>query len=593
MSLAPIMRLRTRLSRRTELAATACAAALSLLATPAGAQSALDQRFSEGFSMLRFDPAPAGDRFFAVNDASASDAPQIVRAMLLGHYTLRPTLVRVDADTGERREIVASQLYTHLNLSLVPLPWLLVNLDAPLAAVQTGEGPAAPDSPVFGDLRLGARARVVGSEHAPFSFAPGVDAWLPTGSEDNLTGDGSVRVMPKLIVSGRASAFIYAVNGGFLLREYLDTGSLEVGNSLSFGAAAGVLLFDDVLQVGGELHGSGFLASERGDNFSQSTSPLEALFGAKVRASDWSFGAGIGPSLSDAPGTAPRVVFGISYAPVTPYPKSGPAEPTEAPLVSPKDGDGDGVPDDTDACPEQAGQASAVGSLNGCPAPAPTSADQDGDGVPDTNDACPADRGVDSPDPALRGCPPVDRDHDGVSDSSDACPDKSGARSADASRNGCPEGPLDTDEDGLADDKDACRREAASQTGGANGCPGEGPAEATFAGFRPGQGGAATVFVQLTDAVKIEVSEGQGEVTYLMKGAQVLIRNNRNPLIASEFDSAVTRAALLRDKDGVKLVLRLKAQVKLSHRLMRVGKGAVLEVDVPPPPPASAAPGAQ
>jgi hypothetical protein len=37
---------------------------------------------------------------------------------------------------------------------------------------------------------------VVGSEHAPFSFAPAVDVWFPTGSEDNLTGDGSFRAQP-------------------------------------------------------------------------------------------------------------------------------------------------------------------------------------------------------------------------------------------------------------------------------------------------------------------------------------------------------------------------------------------------------------
>jgi len=556
--------------RRTVLG---CASAIALLsvAWPAAAQSALDQSFSEGFSLLRFDPAPAGDRFFAVSDASASDAEEMFRAMLLGHYTLKPTLVRVDADTGERREIVSSQLYGHLDLSMVPASWLLLNVDVPVALVQSGEGPAAPDSPAFGDVRLTARARVVGSEHAPFSFAPAVDLWVPTGSEDNLTGDGSVRVQPKLVASGRAGAFIYAVNAGFLVREYLDTGSLEVGNSLTFGAGAGVLLLDDVLQVGGELHGGGFLASERDDNFASSTSPLEALFGVKLRASDMVFGGGIGPGLSDAPGSAPRVVLSIAYAPATPYQapsaepapeqpptEAAPTEPGEAPLAQPADADGDGVPDSSDNCPNEAGQQNAVPSLNGCPAPVETSKS--------------------------------DRDGDGIADESDACPDQSGASSADSSRNGCPEGPLDTDGDGIPDDKDTCPREAASQAdGGAkNGCPGDGPAEATYAGFRPAPNGGATVFVQLTDAVKIEPSAGKAEVSYLMKGTKVGIRNNRNPLLAAEFGSAVSRAQLVPEKDGVRLVLNLKADVKTTHRLVRLGKGAVLEVSVPPLPAAPA-----
>lgn len=541
--------------------------------------------------MLRLEPAPAGDRFFVVNDASASDAPELVRAMLLGHYTLKPTLVRVDADTGERREIVSSQLYTHLDLSVVPLRWLLLNVDVPVAVAQDGEGPAAPDSPAFGDLRLGARARVVGGEHAPFSFAPAFDVWLPTGSEDDLTGDGSVRFQPKLTASGRAGAFIYAVNGGFLLREYLDTGSLEVGSSLTFGAAAGLLLLDDKLQLGGELHGAGFLASERGDDFASSTSPLEALFGVKVRASDMVFGAGIGPGLSDAPGTAPRVALSIAYAPATQYTPPEDEQPLEA-APARGDGDGDGVSDDVDACPNQGGVQNAVPSLNGCPAPSETAPDQDGDGVPDDRDACPADQGPDSADPAQRGCPVSDRDGDGVADGSDACPDKAGARSGDASRHGCPEGPLDGDEDGMADSQDACPREAASLTEGAptNGCPGEGPAEATFAGFRPAPNGAATVFVQLTDSVKVEAAEGPNEVSYLMKGARVVIRNNRNPLLASEFDSSVSRAQLRPEKDGVRLVLSLKAPVKPTYRVVRQGKGAVLEVEVPAPPNAPASP---
>ncbi len=570
--------------RLAKVVSSALALAMAFGAESAQAQSALDQSFVEGFSLLRFEPAPAGDRFFVVNDASASDVPEIVRAMVLGHYTLKPTLVRVDADTGERREIVSSQLYTHLDLSLVPVKFLLFNVDAPIAVVQNGEGPAAPDSPAFGDIRVGARARVVGAEHAPFSFAPGVDVWLPTGSEDNLTGDGSFRVQPKLIASGRAGSFIYAVNGGFLLREYLDTGSLEVGNSLTYGVAAGVLLVDDKLQLGGELHGAGFVASKRDDNFASSNSPLEALFGLKFRAGDMQLGAGIGPGLADAPGTAPRVVASIAYAPATQY--VPPSEQEQPFKPTPSDRDGDGIPDDQDACPDQAGVANAVGSLNGCPAVA--TKDGDNDGIADDQDACPAQAGVASDDPSHNGCPAAvaDRDGDGIPDANDACPDQKGAQSADNTRNGCPEGPLDTDEDGISDDKDACPREAASRAPGAptNGCPGPGPAEATFAGFQPAENGGATVFVQLTDSVKVEVVQGKGEVTYVMKGATVVVRNNKNPLVATEFDSSVARVQLVPEKDAVRLVVRLKADVKPTHRVVRQGRGAVLEVQVPPAP---------
>ncbi|HEV8244887.1 MAG TPA: thrombospondin type 3 repeat-containing protein [Polyangiaceae bacterium] len=178
-----------------------------------------------------------------------------------------------------------------------------------------------------------------------------------------------------------------------------------------------------------------------------------------------------------------------------------------------------------------------------------------------------------------------DRDGDGVADQSDACPERKGVMSADKARNGCPEGPLDADEDGIADDKDGCPREAASRAAGSpsNGCPGKGPAEAIFTGFTPHENGAATVFVQLSDSVKVDVVEGKGAFSYVMKGASVLRRNNKNPLVVSEFDSNVRRAQLVAEKGAVRLVVEFKESAKPSFRMARQGKAAVLEVEVPPP----------
>ena len=66
----------------------------------------------------------------------------------------------------------------------------------------------------------------------------------------------------------------------------------------------------------------------------------------------------------------------------------------------PPDRDGDGIPDASDACPDQA----APGTPNGCPPPPP---DRDGDGIPDAVDRCPDQAAPGTPD----GCPPsiVDR----------------------------------------------------------------------------------------------------------------------------------------------------------------------------------------
>jgi hypothetical protein len=114
------------------------------------------------------------------------------------------------------------------------------------------------------------------------------------------------------------------------------------------------------------------------------------------------------------------------------------------------DRDGDGVADEDDSCPDEAG----MGTAAGC-------SDADGDGVADAEDACPAEVGT----AEGGGCPLAtegDGDGDGVLDESDACPDEPGLQVAD----GCP----DADGDGVADNDDACPSEAGVRE--QDGCPG-------------------------------------------------------------------------------------------------------------------------
>lgn len=114
----------------------------------------------------------------------------------------------------------------------------------------------------------------------------------------------------------------------------------------------------------------------------------------------------------------------------------------------PEDSDGDGVFDHLDKCPDVPGTA----EMNGCDN---MDADRDQDGTPDVQDNCP-----DTAGPAeLKGCP--DTDGDGVTDDVDACRDLAG----EASLNGCP----DTDGDQIADQEDDCPKEAGLAD--FNGCP--------------------------------------------------------------------------------------------------------------------------
>ena len=80
--------------------------------------------------------------------------------------------------------------------------------------------------------------------------------------------------------------------------------------------------------------------------------------------------------------------------------------------LSKLDSDGDGIIDELDLCPQDAG----IESLQGCP-------DIDGDGIADYLDKCPEVPGL----PSMNGCP--DTDSDGVSDNDDECPNLVGTRS--------------------------------------------------------------------------------------------------------------------------------------------------------------------
>jgi outer membrane protein OmpA-like peptidoglycan-associated protein len=105
-----------------------------------------------------------------------------------------------------------------------------------------------------------------------------------------------------------------------------------------------------------------------------------------------------------------------------------------------KDVDGDGVPDESDACPQTPG----LPGLSGCP-------DRDGDGLADGDDACPTAAGP----AALQGCPDIDGD--GIPDGKDTCPNEPEDFDGIEDQDGCPERE-DTDADGILDVEDDCPR---------------------------------------------------------------------------------------------------------------------------------------
>ena len=440
--------------RTRKLGLAALVATLSAAGT-ASAQlgNAAADKGDRGLALQQFDPAPSGDHFFQVPDASVGSKPSVT---LLFNYAHQPLKLKVDGT--EKSKPVKSQMYGHIDGSYSFANRALLFVDVPFALVQSGDEGADGKKVKGGklaDVRGGFRVAAFGKpEMGPyngFNLALQLDVWVPTGKEEEGTGDGKARFNPKLVVGGESAGFVYAGNVGYLVRKKKDLGSsAEIGHALTFGFAAGVKVGEN-LQVGPELYGntvigtsdevlgSGGLVKGNGDAkfLGTHSSPIEAILGAKARVGDLVLGGGVGPGITKTPGVGQfRAVASVALVPKIDF--------------GPGDKDGDGIADDKDACPDVKGVASSDPKKNGCPADAPK--DRDGDGVRDAQDACPDTPGVASSDPAKNGCP-ADRDGDGVADAVDACPDTPGTADADPKKNGCP---ADKDGDGVPDAQDAC-----------------------------------------------------------------------------------------------------------------------------------------
>jgi OOP family OmpA-OmpF porin len=409
----------------------------------------------------RFDPAPAGDRMFGVESpyAAGEGMPHVA---LMMDYAHNPYVLHHGPGLTDVGAVVSDQVFLHLNVSIAILNRLNLNFTVPAAIVQDGSDPtnsngatvASPHDAAFGDVRLGARLRILGEYDAPFQLGVSGYLWLPSGADNAYVSDGAVRGATSLVFGGHVPVFNWSFTAGFQFRptQTIDT-TITEGTNMQIGGGLGFLFADGRAQIGPEIKGSFVLSKPDHTNLNS-----ELLVDARYRlVDDFEVGLGAGPGLSSGFGTPDiRVIGMLAFSP-------------QMKKAAPPDRDGDGVPDAEDACPDIAAPREANPAKPGCPG----LVDRDGDGIADDVDACPDVPGVVSTDPSRNGCP-VDRDGDGIPDSKDACPDQAGPPNADPARNGCPL-PRDMDGDGIPDAEDACPTIPGikSTDPKQNGCPGD------------------------------------------------------------------------------------------------------------------------
>jgi outer membrane protein OmpA-like peptidoglycan-associated protein len=432
--------------------------AAALLATPRDAAA-------QGFSLNRFEPAERGSNWFVLDhlDLDGHLRPAVGATF---DYQYQPLALKEGPDKDVRTAVVGHVITMHVGANVVL--WHRLRIGATLPVLFYNEGESArlrgqtlgspADAQGVGDLRFGLDARLFGNADSPFTLALGGRVWLPTGSPASYTSDGFVRVGPRLAAAGKVGHFVYAANVGVVVRNPKSgvVGEVPIDHDFIYGASAGVSLVHDRVTIGPELYGSTALGD---DAFKTRTSPLEALLGAHATCPlGLRGGLGIGKGILAGFGSPEvRVLASLEWSPPKKKPVAVP------PPEVPSDNDGDGIPDDLDACPDAIGPRTNDKRTNGCD-------DRDKDTIADPYDACPDEPGVPHPNPKRNGCP-ADRDDDGIIDRLDACPGVKGSDSDDPKQNGCPEPDLDYDE--IPNEKDACPNDPgpASPDPKRNGCP--------------------------------------------------------------------------------------------------------------------------
>ena len=389
------------------------------------------------------------------------------------NITSEPATLRASQDA-----LITTQFSSYMSAGFEFFDHLTLGGTFPVAWIESGNPPNnqqtafigsavtanSTNGPAVGDLRLDARYVIWRNEDRSLAFGAQLSAFVPTGqgSATNFGGDGgNVEWLPMVngewVVSKKIPVSV-VVNTGFHLRSenaindpaglHGPANGLGIGDEWRWAVGGFLPLAGGRFRVGADIFGQTGITNDNITGptaFTKQNTPIEWDIEGRMRlpifgsTDKWFVGAGGGSLLAPgygAPDFRFVALFG-SYVEIHDTDASSPEGRMKARAAirdSLKDSDGDGIPDDVDACPSEPEDHKEPDAGDGCPAPS----DRDGDGIPDQYDKCPdvpEDKdGIDDQD----GCPEDDADNDGIPDAKDACPKEPGQPDPDPKKNGCP-----------------------------------------------------------------------------------------------------------------------------------------------------------
>ena len=405
-------------------------------------------------------------------------------------YAYDPLSVSLNGD--KIGSLVEHQMLMDLAFSVGIGRYIQLGIQMQAALYQTGDDAeelgfadaGSLKATAFTDLRLIPKVVLVGGRGPGFSLAVIPLFSFPTASSNANAGEDGVMFEPRLVADYRFGGGMLIVGSlGYRLREKREVVNLRVDDEVVFSLGTELPLTRTISAVGEVFGGMGLKDAQQDNDeaIDMEEVPTEGLLALRWRTGNGLIvTGGAGTRFWTGYGSPrARLFVSLGYSP----PQRG--------MPTSLDSDGDGIPDDRDACPNDPEDFNGFEDQDGCP---DAMKDTDGDGIPDAIDKCPNEpedfNGFEDND----GCPDGarDTDGDGIPDAIDKCPNDAEDKDGFEDLDGCPD--PDNDGDGFCDSNatiqgnlakyadvctgsDKCPDEAETINGfeDEDGCPDKGP----------------------------------------------------------------------------------------------------------------------